>query len=277
MKIENKTLKIEGGGDHSQSFVFFHVLDFDIWCIEMSEKLCLQWNDFQDNIKSVFGNLREDNDFADVTLVCEDGHQVEAHKVILAASSPFFQNLFTRNSHTHPLIFMRGVKSDILLAVVDFLYCGKANVLQQNLDSFLVLAEELQLKGLVGKINLQNCNFDLDEKGLTQKHIFETNARKVAKAQDHDALTSRSKVPRVKENEAIAAPENPFGDLDKLDERVNSMMEKSQSNYKDTKQKASICKVCGKEGLPWNIKYHIEANHLDGIALPCNQCNMTFR
>ena len=49
----------------------------------MSEKLCLQWNDFQNNIKSAFVNLREDNDFADVTLACEDGQQVEAHKVIL--------------------------------------------------------------------------------------------------------------------------------------------------------------------------------------------------
>ena len=31
-----------------------------------------------------------DNEFAHVTLACEDGHQIEAHKVILAASSPFF-------------------------------------------------------------------------------------------------------------------------------------------------------------------------------------------
>ena len=50
----------------------------------MSEKLCLQWNDFQDNIKGVFENLRKGSDFADVTLACEDDQQVEAHKVILA-------------------------------------------------------------------------------------------------------------------------------------------------------------------------------------------------
>ena len=56
----------------------------------MSEKLCLQWNDFQENLKSAFGNMREDNDFTDVTLACGDGKQVESHKVILAASSPFF-------------------------------------------------------------------------------------------------------------------------------------------------------------------------------------------
>ena len=60
----------------------------------MSEKLCLQWNDFQDNIKSAFGNLREDNDFTDVTLACEDGQQMEAHRVILAAASPFFKSCF---------------------------------------------------------------------------------------------------------------------------------------------------------------------------------------
>ena len=50
----------------------------------MSEKLCLQWNDFKENVIFAFGSLREDNNFADVTLACEDGQQVEAHKVILA-------------------------------------------------------------------------------------------------------------------------------------------------------------------------------------------------
>ena len=97
----------------------------------MSEKLCLQWNDFQENIKSVFGNLREDNYFADVTLACEDGQQVEAHKVILAASSPFFKKLLGRNKHHRPLIYMRGMKSDDLVAIVDFLYRGEANVYDQ--------------------------------------------------------------------------------------------------------------------------------------------------
>ena len=88
----------------------------------MSEKLWIQSNTFQDNIKTIFGKLRDKNDFSDVTLACEDGHQVEAHKVILAASSPFFQKLLEKNKHPHPLIYMRGMKSEDLLAIVDFLY-----------------------------------------------------------------------------------------------------------------------------------------------------------
>ena len=75
----------------------------------MNEKLCLQWNDFKANTVSAFARLREENDFTDVTLVCEDGQQVEAHKVILAVSSPVFQSLLKKNKHPHPLIYMRGM------------------------------------------------------------------------------------------------------------------------------------------------------------------------
>ena len=106
----------------------------------MSEKLCPKWNDFQDNISTAFGTLRNDCDFSDVTLACEDGNQVEAHKVILTASSPFFQNILRKNKHPHPLIYMRGVKSEDLVAIVDFLYYGEANVYQENIDSFLTIA-----------------------------------------------------------------------------------------------------------------------------------------
>ena len=57
----------------------------------MSEKLCLQWNDFKENVNSAFGKLRNDKEFSNVTLACEDGQEIEAHKVILAASSPFLR------------------------------------------------------------------------------------------------------------------------------------------------------------------------------------------
>ena len=86
----------------------------------MSEKLCLKWNDYQDNVNAAFGNLREEKEFSDVTLACEDGQLLDAHKVILAASSPFFKSLLTKSRHPHPVIFMKGVKFENLAAIVDF-------------------------------------------------------------------------------------------------------------------------------------------------------------
>ena len=115
-----------------------------------SEKFCLRWNDFQENVNTAFRDLRKDSYFTDVTLACEDGQQGEAHKLILASSSPFFQNVLKRNKHAHPLIYMRGMKSEDLLAIVDFLYYREADIYQEDLDSLPNTAEELQLKGLNG-------------------------------------------------------------------------------------------------------------------------------
>ena len=45
--------------------------------------------------------MREDIDFVDVTLACEDGHQVDAHKVILVGQVLFnwFNILFYEHYH----------------------------------------------------------------------------------------------------------------------------------------------------------------------------------
>ena len=56
------------------------------------------------------------------------------------------------------MIYMRGLKSNDLTAIVDFLYFGEANVYQENLDSFHAIAEELQLKGLEGSKDQQESN-----------------------------------------------------------------------------------------------------------------------
>ena len=75
----------------------------------MSQKFCLQWNDFKENVHSAFGRLRDDKEFADVILACEDGQQIEAHKVILAASSPVFEKILRATKlHPHPLVYLRG-------------------------------------------------------------------------------------------------------------------------------------------------------------------------
>jgi len=113
----------------------------------VAEKFCLRWNDFESNISDAFKELREEKDFFDVTLACDDS-QIEAHKVILSACSPFFRNILRRNPHQHPLLYIKGVKYKELLSVLNFMYMGEVNVAQDELNSFLSVAEELRVKGL---------------------------------------------------------------------------------------------------------------------------------
>ena len=89
------------------------------------EKLCLKWNEFRDNLCTTFGKLKEDKDFTDVTLVCEDGQQFETHKLALISSSPFFFDILKRTKHPHPLIYMGGLKSVLLVAMIDFFVRGR--------------------------------------------------------------------------------------------------------------------------------------------------------
>jgi len=112
-----------------------------------AEKFCLRWNDFETNISVAFKELREEKDFFDVTLACDD-NQVQAHKVILSACSPFFRTVLRRNPHQHPLLYLKGVKYQDLLAVLSFMYNGEVNVAQEELNTFLSVAEDLRVKGL---------------------------------------------------------------------------------------------------------------------------------
>jgi len=107
----------------------------------------LRWNDFNDNVGNALREMRDEKDFFDVTLACED-EQIEAHKVVLSACSPFFRAVLRRNPHNHPLLYLKGIKSSDLQSIVSFMYEGEVNVGQAELTSFLAAADELSVKGL---------------------------------------------------------------------------------------------------------------------------------
>ena len=196
--------------------------------------------------------------------------------MILASSSPFFQKLLERNKHPHPLVYMKGLNSENLLAMIDFLYCGEANVNQENLDSFLALAEELQLKGLMGKGD-ENVENVVDERQEHQVTKPRTKPPLKNVPLSPKTFQSRQNTHWTETTNTVALSTHFSGNLEELEERVQSMMEKSQNDYALDQRKAHRCKVCGKEGRGSAIKDHIEAHHLEGIVLPCDQCENNFR
>ena len=109
------------------------------------ENYLLKWNDFEKNLIDGLKALKVDNRFCDLTLVCEDS-QLEAHRVVLSACSNFFRNVLTRNCHSHPLLYLKGVKMSDMESIVHFAYNGETNVALEDLE--------------VGKIYLKSflCN-----------------------------------------------------------------------------------------------------------------------
>ena len=74
--------------------------------------------------------------------------QIQAHKLILSACSPFFRSILKQNPQQHPLLYIKGVEFADLQAVLNFMYHGEVNVAQEELNSFLSVAEDLKVKGL---------------------------------------------------------------------------------------------------------------------------------
>ena len=111
------------------------------------EKFCLRWNDFEKNISTSLKHLHDDKDFFDVTIVCEN-NQIQAHKLILSACSSFFRSVLKQNPHQHPLLYLKGVRYEDITSVLNFMYHGEVSVAQEELNTFLAVAEDLQVKGL---------------------------------------------------------------------------------------------------------------------------------
>nr|XP_008197225.1 PREDICTED: broad-complex isoform X1 [Tribolium castaneum]XP_008197226.1 PREDICTED: broad-complex isoform X1 [Tribolium castaneum]XP_008197227.1 PREDICTED: broad-complex isoform X1 [Tribolium castaneum]XP_008197228.1 PREDICTED: broad-complex isoform X1 [Tribolium castaneum] len=112
-----------------------------------TQHFCLRWNNYQSSITSAFENLRDDEDFVDVTLAC-DGKSLKAHRVVLSACSPYFRELLKSTPCKHPVIVLQDVAWTDLHALVEFIYHGEVNVHQRSLSSFLKTAEVLRVSGL---------------------------------------------------------------------------------------------------------------------------------
>ena len=237
-----------------------------------SEKLCLQWNDFRENIHASFGELRDDTEFSDVTLACEDGKQMQAHKVILAASSPFFKDFLRKNKHQHPLLYMRGLKYEDLVAILDFLYYGEANVVQENLDSFLGLAEELKLKGLTAEGNY----VDKEEEIRTQT-INQDQPLKTEKQPKYKMAVSDKNVDKLDTRMIAVNKSKTSGDSEGLDAEIQSMITKSDLNTGNGQGKMATCNICGKQGPFKAMPRHVEANHISGVSHACDICGSISR
>ena len=118
----------------------------------MGEVFTLSWDDFNQKCPRVFKELWLDTDLCDVTLATEDNDQLTAHKVILAASSPFFKRLLEKNQNPHPLLFLMGVKMVQLKQLLSYIYLGKCDLTQEQLSAFMATGKQLEIEGLSGEM-----------------------------------------------------------------------------------------------------------------------------
>ena len=96
----------------------------------------------------VLEDLRRAGEHCDVSLYTKDGNVLEAHKVILSLHSPVFRRMLNTNSSMRPLLYMRGVSTEIMTSIINFIYTGSIDIKQDNVDEFFEVGGDLNIDGL---------------------------------------------------------------------------------------------------------------------------------
>ncbi|CAG0917910.1 unnamed protein product [Notodromas monacha] len=95
----------------------------------------------------------------DVTIVC-GGYQLHAHRLVLAACSPYFEELF-RNfppDQARLVIALHNIEWDALRLAIEYIYKGETQVPADKLDVFLEVARLLEIKDLRSGVEKPNMN-----------------------------------------------------------------------------------------------------------------------
>ncbi|XP_011335937.2 zinc finger protein chinmo isoform X1 [Ooceraea biroi] len=134
---------------------------------DQQQQFCLKWNSFGNNLATSFSNLFKSESLTDVTLFCE-GVTFRAHRLILAACSKHFQELFEGMppSPAGLIVILDGTSAHNMASLLEFMYRGEVHVSQDSLPSFLKAAEYLQVKGL---------SMEHEKLAVAQRHVTESS------------------------------------------------------------------------------------------------------
>ena len=236
--------------------------------VKMSEKFCLRWNDFQCTVSQSFQVLRKEKDLLDVTLVSDDEVQIAAHKLVLSASSSFFKKILRRNPHSQPLLYLSGINSASLGLVLDYIYQGEVQIYQEDLNSFLEVAQKLKIEGLQS----HNTNNPENLKEETSKLETNSDSNYYITIDDQEQADNKFSVMKRRSsysNPAATSLATVNGMATSVEDKIQELIERSEGmNY---------CKVCDyKSDRLFNTKEHVEI-HIEGLSYSCQLCDKTFR
>merc|ERR1711936_570824 len=113
---------------------------------------------------------------------------------------------------------MGGVSYSDLVSILDFIYNGEVNVAQEDLNSFLAVAEELQIKGLTNREGNNSSNNDTGSAGTN-------STSSASKKHKRPAMGTQTPVKKVRRSSpapvAAAAPVVSASELKEDKDMVN--------------------------------------------------------
>ncbi|XP_050464221.1 zinc finger and BTB domain-containing protein 44-like isoform X3 [Cataglyphis hispanica] len=225
------------------------------------EQFSLVWNSFPRNLSSGLYTLLTDEQLVDVTLAAE-GQILRAHKLILSVCSTYFRELFKVNSCKHPIVILKDVNYRDLSAMLHFMYQGEVNIKQEDIASFLKVAETLQIKGLTTESDekledtlrrnvedFEDRFFDVERHKSDLPITNETNVSTIGRLSHH--ITEKEQSTAIRRN---TATENLTGEVRQFTEQTSSITCHQhgcmEGDYNLPDKLTAFSETCKIEGVP---------------------------
>ncbi|XP_018017156.1 uncharacterized protein LOC108673796 isoform X1 [Hyalella azteca] len=174
--------------------------------MDASQRLYLRWNNHGSHLTQYINDefyktsTCESSTLTDVTLAFEDGVKIQAHRLILAASSPYFRELFisadesAQGLNAHPCLIFKDVRSLDMKLLLAYMYKGEVELQKKELKGLLSIAKSLKVRGLEEAISINDftnksaektslSSMDAEDRSMTSLEAFE-------RSRIHDALES---------------------------------------------------------------------------------------
>ena len=234
----------------------------------MSEKFALKWNDYQLNWNKSLSRLRNESEFADVTLISDDKVKFSAHKILLSSCSNMFKFILKENNIANPLLYLGGVSSVNLGFVLDYIYHGEVNLYQEQLDSFLESAQKLEIEGLIGMSEESMEQKTHHENKMEQDIPNATEAKQLANVDNSQEGVTRRQY-QIPSNSDVARIDVTSLSTEDIEQKIKELYEKVDGVW--------TCLNCNYTSTRhFNLKKHVE-KHIDGLSYSCNLCFQEFR
>ena len=201
----------------------------------------LRLDSYPQHLEDIMKKLLSSEEFADVTLVCDDGKHIKAHRNILSICSPVLKNILQIDQRNAPIIYLRGINHYEMKAIIKFIYLGQASVLKTKVDSFLQVADNLKIKELtqMGEERGRDINDAIDKNATnksdndSQEIIIDNDDEEDKKEEEEGEINedtlSMDNSEAVKEDQKLSEEDT----CDSKEETVDGYNEEEEFNVED--------------------------------------------
>jgi hypothetical protein len=251
---------------------------------------------FNNNLASSLNELFARNYLTDVTLVSDELVPFKAHKFVLSAASPVMKDILLSNPHSHPLIYLRGVKQHELQEILNFIYLGEANIQHDQIYTLLDIAKGFELnmlsqyltEAIYKMTNEPKCHIDENEVDLDRQKS--SNIGGLSELPNMEIGSDESGDYEETLNIIDDLSDTKFANNDKNNQRSSDGLHKCDNCDSGFKVRSALlrhkrgqhemvryyCDKCPYQASrPHLLKAHQESVH-KGVRYKCEKCESDF-